>query len=273
MKSLESQIQPKVNESLILVGAALATACMLYGAWPFFGNVGIKTKGWWSKMKDSMGNAYESMKGLFKRKGDKSKDDGGWWDPKDWETENDVDGKDQPYLGANLAREQAEKIEDEDERERVLQNIDVVTALTTPDEDGKYISDYPEDEQAERFEQILPDGMTREQWQDSFEKDINAVADHQEDVDELVERVNGLDAEDIESRVDDEKEIARKFREETQPEPEEVVDKETGEKVKAVVHTGPRGGRFYYPKGQPKTPENRRYIQESLQDYLLQSLE
>lgn len=44
---------------------------------------------------------------------------------------------------------------------------------------------------------------------------------------------------------------------------EEVVDKETGKKIKVVTHTGPRGGRFYWPDGAPKDADHKVYVQES----------
>ena len=53
---------------------------------------------------------------------------------------------------------------------------------------------------------------------------------------------------------------------------EEVKDPKTGEKKKGTTHTGPRGGKFYYPDGKPKTPENKVYVQESLKNYLINKL-
>ena len=50
----------------------------------------------------------------------------------------------------------------------------------------------------------------------------------------------------------------------------EVKDPKTGEKKKMKVktYTGPQGGKFYYPDGKPKTPENKVYVQESLSEWL-----
>ena len=54
---------------------------------------------------------------------------------------------------------------------------------------------------------------------------------------------------------------------------EEVTDPETGEKKKVKTYTGPRGGKFYYPDGKPKKPENKVYLESiTLQDYLSESL-
>lgn len=56
---------------------------------------------------------------------------------------------------------------------------------------------------------------------------------------------------------------------------EKVTDPETGKKISVTTHTGPRGGKFYYPDGKPKTPENKVYVRESnsLTNYLLESIE
>lgn len=53
---------------------------------------------------------------------------------------------------------------------------------------------------------------------------------------------------------------------------ETVKDPETGKKIKVTTHTGPRGGKFYYPDGKPKKPENRVYVKESLSEYLMRQL-
>lgn len=48
---------------------------------------------------------------------------------------------------------------------------------------------------------------------------------------------------------------------------EEVVDKETGKKIKATVHTGPRGGKYYYPKGAPHNDEHKRYVKNESKSF------
>ena len=47
---------------------------------------------------------------------------------------------------------------------------------------------------------------------------------------------------------------------------EEVVDKETGKKKHVTIHTGPRGGRYYWPEGSPKDKDHKVYV-ESLSLY------
>jgi colicin import membrane protein len=55
---------------------------------------------------------------------------------------------------------------------------------------------------------------------------------------------------------------------------EEITDPETGEKKKVKTYTGPRGGKFYYPDGAPKKPENKVYVEHlSLSNYLIESMQ
>lgn len=49
---------------------------------------------------------------------------------------------------------------------------------------------------------------------------------------------------------------------------EQVTDPKTGKKIKVATHTGPRGGKFYWPEGKPKTPKNKVYVKESLSEWL-----
>lgn len=54
---------------------------------------------------------------------------------------------------------------------------------------------------------------------------------------------------------------------------EEITDPKTGKKKKVKTYTGPRGGKFYYPAGAPKKPENKVYIENlSLAEYLMMCL-
>ena len=54
---------------------------------------------------------------------------------------------------------------------------------------------------------------------------------------------------------------------------EEIEDPKTGKKIQVKTYTGPRGGKFYYPDGKPKKPENKVYVESiSLTDYLYESM-
>ena len=75
----------------------------------------------------------------------------------------------------------------------------------------------------------------------------------------------------------DDKEDTKKDKDGNILNKEEVTDPETGKKIKVITHTGPRGGKFYYPKGKPKKPENKVYVNENfkytqLSNYLLNQL-
>ena len=58
---------------------------------------------------------------------------------------------------------------------------------------------------------------------------------------------------------------------------EKVTDPETGKKIEVTTHTGPRGGKFYYRKGKPETPQNKVYVKEeneytALSNYLMEQI-
>ena len=81
--------------------------------------------------------------------------------------------------------------------------------------------------------------------------------------DEWMEKQAKLDAEknkqvdDIEDEGKSDEEKKSKYVEKE----EEITDPETGKKIKVKTYTGPRGGKFYYPDGKPKTPENKIYVE------------
>ena len=88
-------------------------------------------------------------------------------------------------------------------------------------------------------------------------------------------------AKEEENSVDDtkkdDKEEPKKDKDGNILKKEEVTDPETGKKIKVITHTGPRGGKFYYPKGKPKKSENKVYVKENfkytqLSNYLLDQL-
>ena len=56
-------------------------------------------------------------------------------------------------------------------------------------------------------------------------------------------------------------------------EEQEITDPDNPDKkIKVKAYTGPRGGKYYWPKGKAKTPENKVYISESFVDYLYRML-
>ena len=91
---------------------------------------------------------------------------------------------------------------------------------------------------------------------DEFKKDISDYAESQKErTQQAVKNSESLDTEkDV--KKDENGNVLKH---------EEVEDKD-GKKIKVVTHTGPRGGKFYYPKDSPKDAEHRVYV-ESLYEY------
>lgn len=79
-----------------------------------------------------------------------------------------------------------------------------------------------------------------------------------------------LDAIDDNDEHDTEKDETKKGKYKVKD--EEVTDPDTGKKIKVKTYTGPRGGKFYYPDGKPKTPDHKVYVESeqynSLSNYL-----
>lgn len=105
---------------------------------------------------------------------------------------------------------------------------------------------------------------------DALEKEYNEKIENAKDKeekdkleDEWMDKQAKLDAEknkavdEIEDEGKSEEEKKSKYKEKE----EEVTDPETGKKIKVTTYTGPRGGKFYYPDGKPKKPENKVYVE------------
>lgn len=80
---------------------------------------------------------------------------------------------------------------------------------------------------------------------------------------------------ELESRIESQNKKEGKKKEKEEPEDkgkeEEVYDKETGKKVKRIVYTGPKGGRFYKSDNGEKVYIDEQRIFKSLSSLLLES--
>lgn len=80
---------------------------------------------------------------------------------------------------------------------------------------------------------------------------------------------------ELESRIESQNKKEGKKKEKEKPEDkgkeEEVYDKETGKKVKKIVHTGPKGGRFYKSDNGEKVYIDEKRTFKSLSSLLLES--
>ena len=99
-----------------------------------------------------------------------------------------------------------------------------------------------------------------------IEKQLKAKKEEQTNVQTTSIVGTALTAVGIKPKQEQEKEQEKESDEETDEEgnivkDEEITDPETGKKIKVKTHTGPRGGKFYYPDGKPKTPENKVYVE------------
>ena len=136
----------------------------------------------------------------------------------------------------------------------------------------------------EQREARMKDIVGEDKWEE-FKKDLEQKQKSvsEDDFKEALEKANkDLTPEEAQKMIDDQKKRAKsvnaKIKDETDDEPkkdddekdedgnivkdEEVTDPKTGKKIKVKTHTGPRGGKFYYPDGKPKTPEHKVYVQE-----------
>lgn len=80
---------------------------------------------------------------------------------------------------------------------------------------------------------------------------------------------------ELESRIESQNKKEGKKKEKEEPEDkgkeEEVYDEETGKKVKRIVYTGPKGGRFYKSDNGEKVYIDEQRIFKSLSSLLLES--
>lgn len=69
-------------------------------------------------------------------------------------------------------------------------------------------------------------------------------------------------------KSNDKKEPEKDNKEEYTKKRERITDPKTGEKIRVTTYTGPRGGKFYYPKGSPRTPDHKVYIESAIATWL-----
>ena len=191
------------------------------------------------------------------------------------EVEPKDEPKDEPSITDGLLAIAAAANEKEKDPEKKAENdklIDIITASCF-DENGDPI---PVDQREARMKDIVGE----DNWEDfkkNLEKKQKSVSE--DDFEKALEKVSkDLTPEEAQKLVDSQKDRAKSANTKIKSEKddksekdedgnvvkdEEVTDPETGKKIKVKTHTGPRGGKFYYPDGKPKTPENKVYVQEA----------
>ena len=170
------------------------------------------------------------------------------------------------------------------DRDKQNNGVDVTA---DPKKDDKTESDPKKDDQTESDPKKDGDDDTKKKLDDAeakwkereadFEKkwekkldDAETDADKEKVMDEYdkakkrlkAAKNKDLDSIDDNDDHDTEKDATKKGKYKVKE--EEVTDPKTGEKIKVTTYTGPRGGKFYYPDGKPKKPENKVYVHENV---------
>lgn len=124
-------------------------------------------------------------------------------------------------------------------------------------------------EQSSKLEKEYQEKIDKEKDPDKKKKLEDEWAD--EEMKLSAKKNKDLDSIDDKDEHDTEKDETKKGKYKVKE--EEVKDPKTGKKIKVKTYTGPRGGKFYYPDGKSKTPENKVYVESlSLTDYLYESM-
>lgn len=174
-----------------------------------------------------------------------------------------------------------------------------VISSTIYDEDGDVV---PMDERENRLKKVIPEDVDMDDFKKQMLKNINNVEENPELLKKFEKAVSEINESDIdeaeEEAIKTSKEVSEKLKngeslsdkasdffknamshivsdkdEEDKDEDGNVVKQETikdenGKNVTVTTHTGPRGGKFYWPKGSPHDSDHKVYVSESLRDFL-----
>ena len=200
-------------------------------------------------------------------------------EPKEPKEDEPKEPKDNPDITDGLLAIAAAANKNEEDPDKKAENDKLIDILIAScyDENGDPVP-------FEQREARMKDIVGEDKWEE-FKKDLEQKQKSvsEDDFKEALEKANkDLTPEEAQKMIDDQKKRAKsvnaKIKDETDDEPkkdddekdedgnivkdEEVTDPKTGKKIKVKTHTGPRGGKFYYPDGKPKTPEHKVYVQE-----------
>lgn len=165
------------------------------------------------------------------------------------------------------AKSEQDKNEFEKQSEKAKEDFEKQVEAANGKKKEKIENEYKE--QSSKLEKEYQEKIDKEKDPDKKKKLEDEWADEEmklsakknKDIDSIVDK-NEHDTE-----KDETKQGKYKVKE------EEVKDPKTGKKIKVKTYTGPRGGKFYYPDGKSKTPENKVYVESlSLTDYLYESM-
>lgn len=176
--------------------------------------------------------------------------------------DKDTDGEDEVKAKSEQAKNDFEK-----QSKKAKEDFEKQVEAANGKKKEKIENEYKE--QSSKLEKEYQEKIDKEKDPDKKKKLEDEWAD--EEMKLSAKKNKELDSIDDKDEHDTEKDETKQGKYKVKE--EEVKDPKTGKKIKVKTYTGPRGGKFYYPDGKSKTPENKVYVESlSLTDYLYESM-
>lgn len=177
-------------------------------------------------------------------------------------SDKDTDGEDEVKAKSEQAKNEFEK-----QSKKAKEDFEKQVEATNGKKKEKIENEYKE--QSSKLEKEYQEKIDKEKDPDKKKKLEDEWAD--EEMKLSAKKNKELDSIDDKDEHDTEKDETKQGKYKVKE--EEVKDPKTGKKIKVKTYTGPRGGKFYYPDGKSKTPENKVYVESlSLTNYLYESM-
>lgn len=177
-------------------------------------------------------------------------------------SDKDTDGEDEVKAKSEQAKNDFEK-----QSKKAKEDFEKQVEAANGKKKEKIENEYKE--QSSKLEKEYQKKIDKEKDPDKKKKLEDEWAD--EEMKLSAKKNKELDSIDDKDEHDTEKDETKQGKYKVKE--EEVKDPKTGKKIKVKTYTGPRGGKFYYPDGKSKTPENKVYVESlSLTDYLYESM-
>lgn len=177
-------------------------------------------------------------------------------------SDKDTDGEDEVKAKSEQAKNDFEK-----QSKKAKEDFEKQVEAANGKKKEKIENEYKE--QSSKLEKEYQEKIDKEKDPDKKKKLEDEWAD--EEMKLSAKKNKELDSIDDKDEHDTEKDETKQGKYKVKE--EEVKDPKTGKKIKVKTYTGPRGGKFYYPDGKSKTPENKVYVESlSLTNYLYESM-
>ena len=281
--------EANVNESVALV---FAVGLLTYAMWPTLESIWKSdiARSAQESMKKGFGKLFGSFKSIFKKK-DKEEDDKS-------DKKEDIDFV---SMAAAMAMKESERMSEED-RESFEKQAKTSLAIAQAQANGEF-EGLSEEERKKKIGNMLPEGTSYEDWEKQQTTNISNTTKNEtlvDDIDDVVKKTTPNQAEELiktgqevgksekTDKEDDTKKGEPKKEETVTIDGEEFTKKDgklydkdgnelqqdhevtdnDGKKIKVALRVGPKGGKYYWPKGSPKDAEHKVYVQESLSERL-----